>query len=55
MRGSHADATVKYGKMFCGLTVVEFQLADEGPGAGGLALNSGSHKANFPLSEKLSS
>ena len=44
----------KHGKMFCGLTVVEFQLADEGPGDGGLALIPGSHKANFPLPEKLS-
>ena len=30
-------------------------LPDAAPGAGGLALISGSHKANFPLSEKLSS
>jgi hypothetical protein len=44
----------KFGKMFCGLTVVEFQLADEGPGDGGLAAIPGSHKANFPLPEKLS-
>jgi len=29
-------------------------LADEGPGDGGLALIPGSHKANFPLPEKLS-
>ena len=40
--------------MFCGLTVVEFQLADEGPGDGGLAVIPGSHKTNFPLPEKLS-
>ena len=40
--------------MFCGLTAVEFQLADEGPGDGGLAVIPGSHKANFPLPEKLS-
>ncbi len=44
----------KFGKMFCGLTVVEFQLADEGPGDGGLAVVPGSHKANFPIPEKLS-
>ena len=46
--------TFKYGQMFCGLTVVEFQLADEGPGDGGLAVIPGSHKANYPLPEKLS-
>ena len=46
--------TFKFGQMFCGLTVVEFQLADEGPGDGGLAVIPGSHKANFPLPEKLS-
>ena len=40
--------TFKYGQMFCGLTVVEFQLADEGPGDGGLAVIPGSHKANYP-------
>ena len=46
--------TFKYGQMFCGLTAVEFQLADEGPGDGGLAVIPGSHKANYPLPEKLS-
>ena len=38
----------KYDRMFCGLTVVEFQLADEGPGDGGLAIVPGSHKSHFP-------
>ena len=46
--------TFKFDQMFCGLTVVEFQLADEGPGDGGLAVIPGSHKANFPLPEQLS-
>ena len=44
----------QYDKMFCGLTVVEFQLADEGPGEGGLAVVPNSHKANFPLPTSLS-
>jgi len=38
----------KYGKMSCGLTTVEFQLADERPGDGGLAIVPGSHKSHFP-------
>ncbi len=38
----------KNGRIYCGLTVVEFMLADEGPGDGGLAVIPGSHKANLP-------
>ncbi|MEE3193077.1 MAG: phytanoyl-CoA dioxygenase family protein [Candidatus Poribacteria bacterium] len=37
----------KDGRIYCGLTVVEFMLADEGPGDGGLGLIPGSHKANL--------
>ena len=37
----------KDGRIYCGLTVVEFMLADEGSGDGGLGLIPGSHKANF--------
>ena len=37
----------KNGRIYCGLTVVEFMLTDEGPGDGGLALIQGSHKANL--------
>ena len=44
----------KYGRMFCGLTVVEFQLAPEGPGDGGLAIVPGSHKSHFPMPGSLS-
>ena len=44
----------QYDKMYCGLTVVEFQLADEGPGDGGLAIVPNSHKTNFPLPQSLS-
>jgi len=43
----------KQGKIYCGLTVVEFMLADEGPGDGGLALVAGSHKTNFPMPQSL--
>ncbi|MBN98282.1 MAG: hypothetical protein CME16_03395 [Gemmatimonadetes bacterium] len=39
----------KQGRIFCGMTVVEFMLADEGPGDGGLAIVPGGHKSNFPL------
>ena len=44
----------KFGKMYCGLTVVEFQLSDEGPGDGGLGVIPGSHKSNFPTPQTLS-
>jgi hypothetical protein len=44
----------QFGKMHCGLTVVEFVLADEGPGDGGLAIVPCSHKSNFPLPQSLS-
>ena len=44
----------QFGSIFCGLTVVEFILADEGPGDGGLAVVPCGHKANFPLPKSLS-
>ena len=37
----------KNGRFFTGLTVVEYLLADEGPGDGGVAVIPGSHKANL--------
>jgi hypothetical protein len=37
----------KGGRIFTGLTVVEYLLADEGPGDGGVAVVPGSHKANL--------
>ena len=43
----------KNGAIYCGLTVVEFMLADEGPGDGGLAFIPGSHKANLPCPQSL--
>ena len=39
----------KHGQIYCGMTVVEFILADEGPGDGGLAIVLGGHKSNYPL------
>lgn len=44
----------KHGKIYCGMTVVEFMLADEGPGDGGLAVVPGGHKSNYPLPQSLS-
>ena len=38
----------KNDRIYTGLTVVEYLLADEGPGDGGVAVIPGSHKANLP-------
>ena len=38
----------KNNRIYTGLTVVEYLLADEGPGDGGVAVVPGSHKANLP-------
>ena len=43
----------KFGKIYNSLTLVEFPLADEGPGDGGLAVVPGGHKANYPIPEAL--
>ena len=40
-------------KMFAGMVVVEFMLADEGPGDGGVAVVQGSHKSNYPAPTSL--
>lgn len=39
----------KFGKIYNSLTLVEFPLADEGPGCGGFAVVLGGHKANYPI------
>ncbi len=39
----------KYGRLYNSLTLVEFPLADEGLGDGGLAVVPGGHKANYPI------
>jgi hypothetical protein len=41
------------GRVLTGLTVVEYLLADEGPGDGGVAVIPGSHKANFRCPQSL--
>ena len=43
----------KHGKIYCGMTVVEFMLSDEGPRDGGLAIVPGGHKSNYPLPQAL--
>ena len=43
----------KFGKIYTSQTLVEFPLADEGPGDGGLAVIPGGHKANYPIPESL--
>ena len=43
----------KSGRIYCGLTVVEVMLADEGPGDGGVAVVPGSHKSNLPCPREL--
>ncbi len=43
----------KNDRIYTGLTVVEYLLADEGPGDGGVAVISGSHKANLPCPQNV--
>jgi len=43
----------KHGRIYTGLTVVEFLLADEGPGDGGVSVIPGSHKANLPCPKRM--
>lgn len=40
-------------RFICGLTTIEYLLADEGPGDGGFAIVAGSHKANLPSPRSL--
>jgi hypothetical protein len=48
-RGDFSEAYFfKNGRIYTGLTVVEYMLTDEGPGEGGVAVLPGSHKANLP-------
>ena len=56
LHGNFDNAPYFYreGKIFTGLTVVEFLLADEGPGDGGVALIPGSHKANLSCPPEMS-
>jgi hypothetical protein len=43
----------KNGKIYCGLTVVTWQLTDMNSGDGGLCVIQGSHKSNFPCPIKM--
>jgi ectoine hydroxylase-related dioxygenase (phytanoyl-CoA dioxygenase family) len=43
----------KFGKIYPSLLLLEFPLADEGPGDGGLAVIPGGHKANYPIPQSL--
>ena len=43
----------KGGRIYTGLTVVEYLFADEGPGDGGIAVVPGSHKSNLPCPEAM--
>ena len=43
-----------HGRMYCGMTVVEFMLADEAAGDGGVAVVPGGHKSNYPLPQSFS-
>lgn len=51
------DFTLSYfyknGRIYTGLSVVEYMLADEGPGDGGVAVIPASHKANFDCPQEI--
>jgi hypothetical protein len=55
LHGNFDNAPYFYreGKIFTGLCVVEYLLADEGPGDGGVCVVPGSHKANLECPEKM--
>ena len=55
LHGSFDNAPYFYreGKIFTGLCVIEYLLADEGPGDGGISVVPGSHKANLTCPEKM--
>lgn len=55
LHGNFDNAPYFYreGKIFTGLCVIEYMLADEGPGDGGLSLVPGSHKANLECPERM--
>jgi hypothetical protein len=55
LHGNFDNAPYFYreGKIFTGLTVIEYLLADEGPRDGGVCVVPGSHKANLACPEKM--
>lgn len=55
LHGNFDNAPYFYreGRIFTGLCVIEYLLADEGPGDGGVSVIAGSHKANLACPEKM--
>jgi hypothetical protein len=55
LHGSFDNAPYFYreGRIFTGLCVIEYLLADEGPGDGGVSVVAGSHKANLTCPAKM--
>ena len=55
LHGNFDNAPYFYreGRIFTGLCVIEYLLADEGPGDGGVCVVAGSHKANLACPEKM--
>ena len=55
LHGNFDNAPYFYreGKIFTGLCVIEYLLADEGPGDGGVCVVPGSHKANLACPAKM--
>ena len=55
LHGNFDNAPYFYreGRIFTGLCVIEYLLADEGPGDGGISVVAGSHKANLACPEKM--
>ena len=55
LHGNFDNAPYFYreGKIFTGLCVIEYLLADEGPGDGGISVIAGSHKANVTCPAKM--
>ena len=55
LHGNFDNAPYFYreGKIFTGLCVIEYLLADEGPGDGGVSVVPGSHKANLACPDKM--
>ena len=44
---------VRDGQIYCGLTVVAWNLTDTGPAAGGFCALPGSHKSNYPCPDSI--
>ena len=55
LHGNFDNAPYFYreGRIFTGLCVIEYLLADEGPGDGGISVIAGSHKANLACPAKM--